>query len=295
MGRVLVLGGSSYIGGHLYRKLGLESSLATYNSTPRPEMVHFDLASTDIAQVLEGQGEFTIAVLLLGVSKPDLCFDDPEGSRALNVERMSKLAQELAQRGMVVVFASTESVFDGNGGNYSEQDKPVPVLEYGRQKLAMEQWLQGSGIEHITVRIGRVYGSEPGDGTLFTTWLAQMDEGREIACAEDNVFSPIYVDDLVKCLLALIRQGQRGLYHLGGPEGLSRLDLLRTLIKHYERVRPFAGSIRVCRMGEFPLREARPLDISMNVQKLIQDTGVKPRTVNEGCALIVRKWFEDND
>lgn len=286
--RILVLGGSSFVGRHLAARLGPARALWTYCRRPQPGGVYFDDVSMRLLDIIGEPEAFSHAVILLGETKPDSCAQDPRRSQAVNVDGIIRLLQELRRWAITPVFASSEFVFDGTRGGYTEDDPPRPILTYGRQKLQVEQHLQEGGGAWAVVRLAKVVGAERGDGTLFSSWLEAIERGQTIRCAFDQIFSPIYVGDVVEAILRLIERDARGLFHAAGPRPFSRLQLLELLLERL-RAHGRAADVRVvpCSIHDFGLRERRPLDVSMRPDKLVAATGLQLQDMAVLCDRLI--------
>lgn len=279
--RVLVLGGSCAIGRALKARLG-ERALATHRGRGREDWPRFDVLADPLDPLLDRLGLFRHAVVLFAESNPDRCAKDPAAARHLNVDRTVEILDRLLARGIIPLFTSTESVFDGRKGRYVETDQPNPLMTYGRLKLEVERHLEAKPA--LVVRLARVVGATPGDRTLFTGWLADIAAGKTIRVAADNRFSPIHVDDVAEGLVRLMERGLTGLFHLGNPEGAGRLEMLETLLAAWRRDgRSFAGRIEPCRFADFPTLEPRPLDSTIVPAKLVAATGLEIRTIEAIC------------
>lgn len=289
--KLLLIGASSYVGSFLYKKWGRNGSIPTYCRTPVEGGTRFNLLDQCLSDILDDE-KVSHALILSAVSKPDDCFHHQAESWRLNVERMKVLIDDLLFRDIVPVFFSTESVFDGKKGKYVETDRPLPIMAYGRQKLEIEDYLRSQDRDSLIVRLGRVFGSQRGDGTLFTGWLEQLEADQDIRCADNHVFSPIHVQDLGECLDGLIRQGQRGIYHLAGADSMSRYEMLGYLVDEYQKHRIYKGRISRCSMKDFSTPEPRPLDISMNPQKVMDDTGYRIQPLKQWVKDMVEQWCD---
>jgi dTDP-4-dehydrorhamnose reductase len=267
-----VVGGSSYIGRRLTAQLG-RRAVATFHRRPFAGGVKFDLETDRLPR----EEAYSHAVLLSGETNPDRCAANPEATRHINVTRMCALIDGLIARGMVPIFASTESVFDGAKGNYTEDDAPNPILEYGRQKIAVENHLRSSGAPHLTFRLARVYG-DAGDGTLVPGLVESVLKDGPLSCAADQISSPIHVSDVAEGILHAIARGLTGTYHLCGHEAVSRYDIAMMAVELLRRrgVRS-AAAIKPVSIREFATQEARPLDVSMSPARLVAATGLEIR------------------
>jgi len=290
--KVLLLGGSSFIGRALAKRLGADRVAATFHGRPMEGGLPFDAATDDLADVVRDPGEFSHAVILLGDTKLNSCFADPAKSRALNVVGIGRVLDRLLQWNVVPVFTSTEAVFDGRKGNYEEHDAPSPLVEYGRQKVEVECRLLNDFSRFLLLRLAMVYGDTPGDGSLPTDWAAKIRRGEPLTCAHDNRSAPIHVDDVAASIAALIDRDCSGLFHVAGLQAVSRCELLDLLVREAVACGGVEPSIRRCSIDDFTLPEPRPHDVSLNPAKCISATGVTPRSLAESCRLIVQRTFQ---
>ena len=123
----------------------------------------------------------------MGDTDPDSCVADPALSRAINVESTKTMIDDLLALGVKIIFTSTEFVFDGNRGMYNEKDQINPILLYGEQKAEIERYLQTIAPEACILRLAKVYGLTPSDGTLFTGMFDLIQSTTTIRCASDQV------------------------------------------------------------------------------------------------------------
>lgn len=281
--KILILGGSSFVGRHLFARLGSERAMATYCRRPIDGGVHFDSLSMNLSDIIKDPKVISHAVVLLGDTNPDTCAADRARSQALNVDSIKAILDTLRAWRIKPIFTSSEFVFDGTKGNYTEEDSPNPILTYGRQKLEIERYLQSTGDDFIVLRLAKVYGAKRGDRTLFTRWMEDIEQGRPIRCASDQVFSPIHVEDVADGVLLSIRHGCKGIFHLCGSQAFSRIRLLEILMETMKDflVRPCC--VIPCSIHDFSLVEKRPMDVSMKPDKLVRAVGLRIREVMEMC------------
>jgi dTDP-4-dehydrorhamnose reductase len=281
---IIIIGAGSLVGRYLYRRAGPERAKATFHRQVADGAVRFDATAMPPARLAEIAAGCSHAVILIANSDPDDCARFPEAAHRLNVEAIQALIDQCDRQSVVPVFASTEAVFDGERGLYREGDAAAPLMTYARQKLVIEDYLAQRGRPYLIVRLSRVVTTDPADNSLFSAWLRQIAEGQTIRCAHDHIFSPIHAEDVADAILALIDGGSSGLFHLGGPDALTRLTMLERLLAEYTAdVGTFSGNLTPCRMSDFPTLEPRPRDISLRSDKLIGATAVTPRSVETIC------------
>jgi dTDP-4-dehydrorhamnose reductase len=285
----LLLGGSGFIGRAIAARLGPERVAVSHHRRPIAGGIPFDAATDDLADVIADPTPFSHAVILLGDTKLNSCFNDQARSQALNVVGIQRVLDRLRQWNIVPVFTSTEAVFDGRRGNYDESDAPNPLVVYGRQKVEVEKYLAAHFSEYLLLRIAMVYGDVPGDGTLPTDWAEKIRRGEPFTCAEDNRAASIHVDDCAASIVELIDRGCRGIYHVAGTRSVSRCEMADWLIDEAVRCGAVPPNVKRCSIDDFKLPEPRPHDVSLNSAKCVAATGITPRDAAEACRLIMRR------
>ena len=101
-------------------------------------LVTADLTDPSAAKALLARVEPRWVVNCAGFTNVDACEHDPEQARALNVELPRILATACAEAGVGLVHISTDAVFDGKRGNYTEDDPPEPLNVYAQTKIEGE-------------------------------------------------------------------------------------------------------------------------------------------------------------
>ncbi|MBF0339950.1 MAG: sugar nucleotide-binding protein [Magnetococcales bacterium] len=278
--RILILGGSGYIGRRMYDHLGPSRARATHHTRPFPGSLAWDPACLLSDDWLEKHGPFSHALILFGATRVEACARDPEGSDRINITRVQETIRACLIRRIHPVFTSSDVVFDGQKGHYSPEDPPSPLVRYGRQKLTIERFLQESGADCTIVRLPKVYDADPASPGLLTHWWQAIRQGQPIRCAADRIFSPVSVTDATRGLTALIDQGLTGLWHLGGPRAISMAELFSLLL---DRLRATGIPLppiehTVCRINDLGFLETWPQDISLDPAPWIRATGIQPRT-----------------
>lgn len=213
-------------------------------------------------------------MILFAEREPDACVLNSVETARLNVEAALRVITQCVACGIVPIFASTELVFDGSAGRYTESLPPQPILEYGRQKLEVEQKLSAMTQDHLVLRFPKTVGTRPGDRSLFTGWIQEISHSPEsMRCAYDQRFSIQYVEDVPAIVTSLIRRNARGIVHLGDGCNHSRLELLELLCSKLQLMGRTTPRIDAVSIDDIPFLEARPHDVSLDTSKLQSLTG----------------------
>jgi len=154
----------------------------------------------------------------------DTCEAQPELAWRLNATVPGELAAATARAGIKLVHISTDAVFDGQRGNYTEEDLPNPLSVYARSKLAGEQGVAQANPQAIIARVNFYGWSLTGARSLAEFFYRNLSAGKSVNGFTDVFFCPLLVNDLVDILLKMVEKDLKGLYHVVSPENLSKYD-----------------------------------------------------------------------
>lgn len=100
---------------------------------------------------------------------------------------------------------------------------PDPTFPYLCSKWQGEQWVRGSGLEWVILRSSVVFGERDGFFSQLAKALSLPAPFLVIPGDGSAAFQPISADDLSRCLVAAVEDGDRSgkTYELGGPEQLT--------------------------------------------------------------------------
>src|SRR5262245_61933379 len=234
--RAVVIGGSGQIGGWLLRVLAERGheAVGTYATAPFPGLEPLDAADLVGTAAWLRARRPDVVFYPAGFTWVDGCERDPEKARAANLDQPLNLARASAEVGARFVYFSTDYVFDGRSGPYSEDDPPHPLSVYGRVKREAERALADElGDAQLTVRTCWVFGPER-QGKNFAYQLARtLREGRTLTCPSDQVSTPSYGPDVAHATVRLAEEGLSGLIHIAGPETIDRPRFARALAEAF--------------------------------------------------------------
>lgn len=287
----LLLGASGILGAELARLLAPAGVVRTHFTRARPGSVFFDGRTMDVASLWAGQAARPgAAIVMLGVTAIDACARDPQGTARTNVEGVIHVLDQLLAHGVTPVFVSSDGVFDGTRGWWAEDDEPTPVLEYGRQKLAVERYLAATGAG-LVVRLPKLMEDGPADTGFLPGMIQALGRTGEILCATDQFFTPASARDAAAAIALLTARGARGLYHVAGSQRLCRRELLAGIVEEYSRFAAPVARVRDCLLGDVPVLERRPLDTSMRSARIASEFGLQLRDAASVARAAVQAYF----
>jgi dTDP-4-dehydrorhamnose reductase len=154
------------------------------------------------------------------------CEKRPDKAFGLNATIPFFLAKDYPDK--VMVYISTDYVFSGKLGNYTEYDPPAPANTYGVSKYAGELMVAQSGVEYLIIRTSTFFG--PSTKGFVRQVLDRGAAQIPLLVMRDVIVSPTYVPDLAKEIKRLIDIQARGVYHVTSGSSVTLEDLAKTVL-----------------------------------------------------------------
>ena len=248
--RLLITGGSGYLGRHLVRLLAAEHPgsfrYTTYSSDPLslPEGVALDLRDGPAVNRLVNDFAPEAIIHTAGSNRtPDMAAVIVEGTRHITAAA--------AAVGARLVHLSTDSVFDGMHAPYDETVAPAPLNEYGRAKTAAES-LVAAHADTVIVRTSLIYGLEEIDNG--TAWMAEaLRAGRPVTLFTNQRRNPVWVETLGRACLELAEHPYRGVLNGAGRQVMSRAEFGLRLLNWWGVAERRTLSMGTDESGRWPL------------------------------------------
>jgi dTDP-4-dehydrorhamnose reductase len=195
-----------------------------------------------------------------------VAFNDVDGAEvrpgqafALNADFVGELAGYAKEIGVPLVHYSTNYVFDGVQGEYTEADAPAPLSVYGRSKLRGEQMAAASGAWCYVVRTAVIFGPKGASDLSkksFVEIMLDLSAKRDsIQVVSDEINSLTYAPDLAAGTHRLLGAlPLPGIYHLTNSGGASWFDFAREVF----RIAGKSMTVLPVPSSHFPRPAARP-------------------------------------
>ncbi|MHC1588266.1 MAG: SDR family oxidoreductase, partial [Methermicoccaceae archaeon] len=152
--------------------------------------------------------------------------------------------------GAKLVFISSDLVFDGKKGSYSEEDEVNPLIVYGKQKVMAEKIIREGLDSWLILRASSVYGwTSKGDN--FVLWaLQELKRGQELDIVYDQYVTPLYVGNLANMLIELLERNKCGLYHVGEEECLTKYEFVVRIAEMFGLDRKLVKPVPSDKLGQ---------------------------------------------
>jgi dTDP-4-dehydrorhamnose reductase len=215
----------------------------------------------------------------------DRCETEQDLARRINVDGTANIVDACAKAGAKLILTSTDYVFDGARGNYTETDDPNPVSFYGRTKLEAERITAATLPDSLIVRTSVLYGWHP-TKLNFATWVLKgLRERQTLRVADDHVNSPTFADNLANAIEKTIEQNSKGILHIAGKERISRFHFALRIAKQFGLDE---GLLLPVQMKDLGWIARRPRDSSLNVGKAEKELELELFGVDRGVEEMVK-------
>ena len=217
----------------------------------------------------------------------DLSETERELAWKINVKGVEYLSDAARTIDAHLVHISTDYIFDGKNGPYSETAKPNPSGYYGRTKLASENALKISGINFTVLRTNVLYGTAKNSRPDFVKWVVNKLRNKEqIKIVTDQINNPTFIDDLVQAISKVIEFRKFGIYNIGGPEFLSRYKFTLRIADFFNLNKSLIIPIKTEELNQ---AARRPLKSGLLTIKAQSEFGFKPHTIEETLLLMKKE------
>lgn len=199
-----------------------------------PDAVYLsmDISSADEVQTTFAKVRPTAVIHTAAITNVDYCEQHPEECMETNVEAVRLLWETSRQFGCHFQLLSTDFVFDGEKGHYSETDAPSPLSVYARSKVAAEQVLLEDTTKNWSiVRTIIVFGTghQLSRSNLVLWALEALPKGEPMRLVNDQFRAPTWADDLAYGCVSIIERDEQGIFHLSGPDTYSVAELVQRI------------------------------------------------------------------
>lgn len=290
---VLVTGASGLLGSHLVEQLLAAGHAVTgtfhEHAERAPARERFTPVALDLADERSIETAFRASwpdAVLHGAAMSELqaCETDPDRATLVNVRWTGKLARLSAAVGARFVFFSTDQVFDGTRGNYSESDSVAPIHHYGKTKVDAEEAAWRHHPSATVLRLALLFGTSPSADRSASEKIARdLASGRPTRLFTDEIRTPLLVDDAARVAVDLLEARDLPLLHVGGPDRVSRHEFGLRVARAFGLP---ADHIETARLEDADLVPKRPRDLSFDTRKLAVSVRRPPRGIDAALATV---------
>jgi len=267
MQKILVTGGNGLLGSKIVKLAQtMYECVPTYHTSALlSNSLKLDVTSKEEVFHIFKMVKPNVIIHVAAETNVDKCETDRNWAWKVNVEGTANVAEACSEMNVKLVYVSTDYVFDGEKGLYTEQDKPYPVNYYGLTKLKGEDFVRERCKNHLIARTSVLSGWHPWKKNFATWAIEELRCEKEVEVVDDHFNSPTLADNLAEVLVEMLEKDLCGTYHTAGSERISRYKFVAKIAKIFDLD---INLVKPIKMGELKAWVARrPRDSSLCINK----------------------------
>jgi dTDP-4-dehydrorhamnose reductase len=289
--RVLITGSNGLLGQKLVKTFSSDHQttgidLKTKSFISAPNFSYQNISITEKSKLKELFTSFEPEVIINAGAYTDVdgCENNREKAWEVNVEGVKNLAILCKEFDSKLVHLSTDYLFDGKNGPYSEEDTPNPKGYYGLTKMESERVILDSKTDFLIVRTNVLYGKSLGITHNFVLWLIQkLKNKEEVKIVTDQYSNPTLADNLAQAIKEATEKNISGILNIAGSEYLSRYEFA---MKIAEKFNLDQSLIKKVLTSELNLPAPRPLKGGLKIDKVKNLLETKLLDIEKGLEYI---------
>ncbi len=292
--RILIIGSNGMLGQRLTEFYGRKNDYEIFLTSAEKESYFEDFDykqldirnKSDVKSVIMDFFPDTI-INVAAYTNVDGCETNKELAWKINVEGVKNIALYSQGIDAHTIHISSDYVFDGNNGPYTEDERPNPINYYGRTKLASENVLKSSGTRYTIIRTNVLFGPAKFGRPDFVKWVVNsLREKKQIRIVTDQFGNPTYLDDLVNGISSIEESETEGLFHIGGKDFLTRYEFTEEIAEFFELDKSLITPIKTAELNQLAPRPLRSGLITDKAERLL---GYKPRSIETALKLMKKE------
>lgn len=217
----------------------------------------------------------------------DLCETERKKAWTVNVSFVENLVNVCRLIDSHLIHFSTDYIFDGNSGPYTETSTPNPLSYYGKTKLASENICLTGNISCSIIRTNVLYGATLKLKPDFVLWvLNRLKEQKPFFVVNDQFSNPTLTDDIALLIEKLLVIPKSGIFHTGGQDWISRYQFAQIIARVFKFDQSLVGEIKTTDLHQ---PATRPLKAGLITLSTETSLGVKFCSVENGLLTMRRQ------
>lgn len=280
MSQALIIGASGLVGSYIQKLAPDKRQITgTYRNFPLPGLVKLEIDNKEEIKKLIATCKPDLIFLPAAFTNVDTCEESPDLCYKINVEGVRGLTDILKDLPAKLVYFSTDYVFNGACGPYSEDDLPQPLGVYGRSKLEAEKIIKNTLKDYLIIRTTCVYGWEPQGKNFIVNLIKKNKSGQELEVPTDQSTTPTYAGHLAGSSWMLAMQDKTGIYNVAGSSLMSRFDFALMTAEVFGLDKKL---IKPVTTGETKRKAKRPLNGGLRTDKIKKELNTVMPSAKEG-------------
>jgi dTDP-4-dehydrorhamnose reductase len=304
MKKVLITGSNGLLGQKLiYQLIGYPEYQVFATSRGQNRTVlkkRYEYIPLDITDEEEVDETFNyvqpdIVINTAAITNVDACEDQKNECWELNVHAVKFLVKACEKYKVHLIHLSTDFIFDGESGPYSEECFAKPLSYYGESKLAAEKIVKESECKWSLVRTSLVYGVVDNmTRSNIVLWAkGALESGKELKVVDDQYRSPTLAEDLAHGCILIAKNSANGIFNISGEDYMCIIDLVKRVAKYYQLDESLVKPVSSASLNQ---KAIRPSKTHLLLDKAIGELGYKPSSFDEGLGILdVQLYARQNE
>ena len=292
--KILITGSNGLLGQKIVKlclKRGIQFLATSKGENRNPDCPESNYFNLDITNKLQINGVFeafypTHVIHTAAITNVDQCESDRELCQEVNVDATKSLFDVTQRFFAHFLFVSTDFVFDGKKGKYSEEDEVNPLSFYAESKVEGENFLLNSEYKNWSIaRTIIVFGQGNNlSRSNIVLWVKDsLSNKQNIKVVNDQFRCPTWAEDLAWGCIAICEKSKIGIYHLSGKDYVSMYNFALQIADFYNLDKSLIEEITSASLNQ---TAKRPLNTGFDISKAKNDLGYEPKSLKECLGLI---------
>ncbi|AFL82980.1 dTDP-4-dehydrorhamnose reductase [Belliella baltica DSM 15883] len=218
----------------------------------------------------------------------DICEAEKNTCVKLNIYGVNNLIHACETLKSHLVHLSTDFIFDGEAGPYSEEDAPNPVNYYGWTKMKAEENIKNAKIKWSIIRTVLVYGiANDMSRSNIILWVKNsLEKGETLQLVNDQFRTPTLAEDLAEGCLLVIKKQAEGVFNISGKDLLTPYDMAIATADYFNLDK---SKIKKTNSKAFTQKAKRPMKTGFIIDKAINNLGYSPKSFMDGIGILSKQ------
>ncbi|AMM51610.1 dTDP-4-dehydrorhamnose reductase [Rufibacter sp. DG15C] len=295
MKTILITGSNGLLGQKLVDLLHTEASVKIIASSrgqnklaeiyPQVAFVAMDVTNAEQVEEVISDTQPTHIIHTAAMTNVDDCESQRDECWKQNVDAVENLVKASERHGVHLIHVSTDFIFDGENGPYSEEAEGNPVNFYGETKLAAEELVKQAACKWAILRTVLVFGivHDYGRSNIVLWVKGSLEQGKQIKVVNDQLRTPTLAEDLAQgCWLAAKHDAQ-GIFNISGEELLTPHQMALQVADYFNLDKSLIEEVD----GTLFTQPAkRPPRTGFDITKAKTQLGYQPHSFKESIAIV---------
>ncbi len=253
MKKIFITGSAGQLGQSLLRLFESKYEIISTSRSIHNKTDYFlDITNPILTKELIATTSPDIIINLAALTDVDLCEKKPKLADSINFQGVKNLVK--AFNGPII-HLSTDFVFDGEKGLYSEEDLTNPINKYGQTKLRGEQYLAKNSKDSLIIRTNVLYDYECNSAASFLNWVVNsLNSKKVINVVDDQINNPTWTNSLAVVIDRAIKLELNGLIHWGDADWISRYEFATKIAASFNLKKDLIEPVKTTELKQFAIR-----------------------------------------